>query len=71
MLETIYTLRLSQLLKIAQNLKICMWQKLKLEKPNIATKMILEPNVATMVETHFEIDTTTIELDNQMVVIQV
>jgi hypothetical protein len=48
-----------------------MWQKQKLEKPNIATKHILEPNVATMVETHAELNITTIEVDNQMVVIQI
>jgi hypothetical protein len=29
------------------------------------------PSVATMVETHFEVDTTFIEVDNQMVVIQI
>jgi hypothetical protein len=33
--------------------------------------MISKPNVVIMVETHFEIDTTTIEVDKQMVVIQV
>jgi hypothetical protein len=38
MLETTYTLRLSQLLKIAQYFKRYMWQKLKPEKPNITTK---------------------------------
>jgi hypothetical protein len=48
-----------------------MWQKLKLEKPNIATKQILEPNVVTMVETHVELDIIVIEVDNQMVFIQV
>jgi hypothetical protein len=37
-----------------------MWQKLKSNKPNIVIKVILELNVATMVETHSEIDTTTI-----------
>jgi hypothetical protein len=38
MLKTTYTLRLSQLLKITPNLEKYMWQKLKLEKPNIVTK---------------------------------
>ncbi len=47
--ETTYILRLRQLLKIAPNLKKYMWQKLKLEKPNIATKKISKPSVATMV----------------------
>jgi hypothetical protein len=44
---------------------------LKPKKPNIATKQISEPNVAKMVETHFELDTTIIEVDNQMAIIQV
>jgi hypothetical protein len=48
-----------------------MWHKLKLEKPNIATEVILKPNVATMVETHSKLNITTIKLDNQMAVIQV
>jgi hypothetical protein len=71
MLDTTYTLRLGQLLKITPNLKKYMWLKLKPEKPNIITKMILEPSVATMIETHFEVHTTTIRVDNQIVVIQV
>ncbi len=33
--------------------------------------MILEPNVAIMVETHFEVNTTLIKIDNQIVIIQV
>ncbi len=48
-----------------------MWQKLKLEKPNIATKVMLEHNVAIVVKTHSKINTTSIEVDNQMVVIQI
>ncbi len=44
---------------------------MKLKKPNIITKQISEPSVAIVVETHFELDITTIEVDNQMVVIQV
>ncbi len=32
---------------------------------------MLEPNVAIMVKTHFKINTTSIKLDNHMVVIQV
>ncbi len=69
MLETTYILKLGQLLKITPDLKKYMWQKLKLEKPNIATKVILEPSVAIMVETHFKVDIATIKVDNQMVVI--
>ncbi len=30
-----------------------------------------KPNVATVVETHFELDATTIEVNNQMAIIQV
>jgi hypothetical protein len=44
---------------------------LKPKKPNTDTKQILEPNVTTMVETQSELDITTIEIDNQMVIIQV
>ncbi len=36
MLETTYTLKLSQVLKISLDLKIYMWQKLKPKKPNIS-----------------------------------
>ncbi len=38
MLETTYTLRLGQLLKITPNLKKYMWQKLKPKNLNVATK---------------------------------
>jgi hypothetical protein len=48
-----------------------MWQKLKPKKPNIDTKQILKPSVTIVVETHFELDTTTIEIDNYMLIIQV
>jgi hypothetical protein len=41
-----------------------MWQKLKQEKPNIATKEISEPNVAIVVETHSGLHTTLIEVNN-------
>jgi hypothetical protein len=51
MLETTCILRLSQLLKITLDLKKYMWQKLKPKKPNITTKVILEPSVAIVVET--------------------
>ncbi len=46
-----------------------MWQKLKLEKPNIATNRISKPSLTTTIETHSKIDTATIEGDNQMAVI--
>jgi hypothetical protein len=41
-----------------------MWQKLKPKKLNMAIKVIWEPNVTTMVETHFEVNIATIEVDN-------
>jgi len=41
MLETTYILKLGQLFKITSNLKKYMWQKLKLQKPNITTKHII------------------------------
>ncbi len=43
----------------------------KAKKLNITTQVIPKSSVATMVETHIEINTTIIEVDNQMVVIQV
>ncbi len=47
-----------------------MWQNLKPKKPNIATKQVSKPSVTIVVETHFELNTTTIEVDNQMAIIQ-
>jgi 6-pyruvoyl-tetrahydropterin synthase len=70
-MKTTYTPKLGQLLKMAPNFKKYIWQKLKTEKPNITNKMISKHSVATMVETHFEVDIATIEVDNQIVVIQV
>ncbi len=70
-METTYTLRLSQLLNIAPNLKKYMWQKLKPEKPYITTKVISQPSVATVIETRFEVDITSLNVDNRMTVIQV
>jgi hypothetical protein len=64
-------LKLGQLLKITQDFKKYMWQKLKPKKPNIATKVISKPSVAIVVETYFKVDTTNIKVNNQMVVIQV
>ncbi len=48
-----------------------MSQKLKPKKLNIVTKRMSKPNVAIVVETHYELDTSTIEVDKQMVVIQI
>jgi hypothetical protein len=33
--------------------------------------VILKPSITTVIETHSKVDTTTIEVDNQMEVIQV
>jgi hypothetical protein len=41
-----------------------MWQKLKLEKPNITTKVISESSVAIVFETCYELDISTIKVDN-------
>ncbi len=71
MLETTYILRLGQLLKITLDLKIYMWQKLKLGKPNITFKLISKHGVVIVVETHSKLNTTIIKVDNQMAVIQV
>ncbi len=70
-METTYTLRLGQLLKVAPNFNRYMWWKLKPEKPNIATTMISEPSVAIMIKTHFKVNIIVIKVDNQMAVIQV
>ncbi len=69
--ETTYVLKLSRLLKIAPDLKKYMWQKLKPKKLNITTKHISKPSIVTMVELHSKLNTITIEVSNQMVVIQV
>jgi hypothetical protein len=56
MLEATYTLRIGQLLKITPNLKKYV--------AKIKAWCISKPSVATMVETHFEINTIAIEVDN-------
>jgi hypothetical protein len=71
MLETTYTLRLGQLLKTTLDLKKYMWLKLKPKKLNITTKVILDLSVAIMIETHSEVDTIVIEVDNQIAIIPV
>jgi hypothetical protein len=48
-----------------------MWQKSKLEKPNITIKVRLEPNVAAMIKSHFEVNTIIIKVNNHMAIIQV
>ncbi len=70
-METTYTLRLGQLFKITPNLKKYIWHKLKLEKPNITSKMISKPSVSIVVETHSKVNIATIEVNNQMAIIQI
>jgi hypothetical protein len=41
-----------------------MWQKLKPKKPNIATQVIPELNVAIVIKTHSKVDTIAIEVNN-------
>jgi hypothetical protein len=41
-----------------------MWWKLKQKKPNITFKVISKLNVAIVVETHSEVDSAIIEVDN-------
>jgi hypothetical protein len=64
MMETTYTLKLGQLLKLTPDLKKYMWQKLKPKNPNIVIKMILKPSVAIVIKTHSEVDTRFIRVDN-------
>jgi hypothetical protein len=45
--------------------------KIETKKPNIATKHMSKPSVATMVETHSKQDIATIKVNNQMVIIQI
>ncbi len=48
-----------------------MWQKLKLVKPNIVTKVISELSVTIVIQTHSEVNIVAIKVDNQMAVTQV
>ncbi len=63
MMETTYTLKLGQLLKITLNLKKYV-AKIKPKWPNLVTKVILKPNVAIVIKTHYEVDIAFIEVDN-------
>ncbi len=62
-------MKLGQLPKITLDLKEYIWQKLKPKKPNVTIKQISKPSVTTMVETHSELYTSTIEVDNHMAII--
>ncbi len=48
-----------------------MRQKLKPKKPNIATKVISKPKIATVVKTHSEQNTVVTKANNQMAILQV
>jgi hypothetical protein len=41
-----------------------MWQKLKLVKTNITTKVISKPSVTTVIQTHTKVEIVAIEVDN-------
>ncbi len=61
MMEPTYSLRLGQLLKIAPYINKYIWQKLKLVRPNIVIKVILEPSAATMIQTHSKVNIVAIK----------
>ncbi len=48
-----------------------MWQNLKPKKPNITIKVISDPSVAIVIETHSRVHYIVIEINNQMVTIHV
>jgi len=66
MLETSYTLRLGQLLKIAPQLKRYFWQKLKLETTQNVSRATIEKQVGSLVP---EVGIATAVISNHMVVI--
>jgi hypothetical protein len=68
MLETSYILNLRQLLKIALELKIYLWQKLKPKKIHNVNKVTIEKQVGSLV---LEVGIVTVIIDNHMAVIQV
>ncbi len=68
MFETSYTLNLGQLLKIAPELKIYIWQKLKLEKNQNVNKTTIDKQVGSLI---LEVGTITIIMNNHMAIIQV
>ncbi len=68
MLKTSYILSLGQLLKIAHELKIYLWQKLKLEKTQNVSRTTTKKQVGSLVP---KIGTTIVTIDNHMTIIQV
>jgi len=68
MLERSYTLNLEHLLKIAPELKIYLWQKLKPEKTFNVNKTTTRKQVGYSV---LEIRTTVVVIDNHMAIVQV
>jgi hypothetical protein len=68
MLETSYILNLGQLLKIAFELKKCMWQKLKPKKTHKISRATIEKQVWSSVP---KVRIIAIAINNHMVVIQV
>jgi hypothetical protein len=68
MLETSYTLNLRGLLKIVLELKIYLWQKLKLNKTQIVSKTTIEKQFGSLV---LEVRIVVVAIDNHMAIIQV
>jgi hypothetical protein len=68
MLETDSTLNLEQLFKITPKLKKNLWLKLKSNKPHTYTRSMTNKTTPSLV---FDINTTTITMNNYMAIIQV
>jgi hypothetical protein len=68
MLETTHILSLRQLLKIALELKRCLWQKLKLKKFLNVSRTTIEKQVGSLVP---KVKTSVVAVDNHMTIIQV
>jgi hypothetical protein len=68
MLETSYIFNLGQLLKIALELKIYVWQQLKLKKTQNLRKVTTEKQVGFLIP---KVGIATVVIDNHMAVIQV
>lgn len=68
MLKISYTLNLKQLIKIVPNQKKYMWQKLKVDKPQINIRTIILKATTSII---LDINTITIIINNHMAIVQV
>jgi hypothetical protein len=68
MLETSYTLNLEQLIKIILELRIYLWQKMKVDKPHMNTWVMNEKVTMFVIR---DISTTIVAINNHMAVIEV